>query len=299
MTILRQFGVELVRWMKARAILEAEISTVVFHMQDHSTDFLTPIYAGRNYQVITGAVKQDEARSLIKAHARVFMLGHGGPGGLFTRGFYADDSIGPLLAEKQDGLYIWCNADAYAHRNKLTGLVSGMFISEVGEARMFGITATQAEVDASNNAFSKAVRQALDSGAAHSTVRDCYSSASCAITKFNNERLYVFEQGQASPALHKTSMAHSYGRPRPADTEPDKAGPKADELLALIAYVVDAVLANEATPEEAAEEILRHTDAAADSAYDYIVRVIKMGLAQGEDVDSAMLTQQVADGIFG
>jgi len=197
----------------ARALIEAEAGgTLVLHKEDRSTDFLKVIYEGYGYPVMNGDFTQQELTAAIKSHSRIFGLGHGSPSGLFANRFMIDDRFGPLLAEKKDGLYIWCNADAYAHRNKLTGLVSGMFISEVGEAAMFGIKATQEEVDASNYAFSRAVRSYLDTGSDPQAVRQCYTSASCKITQFNSERLYVFDNGAPSPELHSTSMA----RPRPS-----------------------------------------------------------------------------------
>jgi hypothetical protein len=191
-----------------KALLEAEQEdTLVIHMDDRSTDFLKVIYEGYGFPVISQRVTEQELREAIEAHPRIFMLGHGGPGGLFAGAYQIHDGFGDLLRSKRNGLYIWCNADAYARRNKLSGLVSGMFISEVGEARMFGITATQEEVDASNNAFSITVRAALDQGAPPSMVRQCYTHATCQITKFNQERLYVFAEGEPTPALHPTSKA--------------------------------------------------------------------------------------------
>jgi hypothetical protein len=183
--------------------------TLVIHMDDRSTDFLTAIYADKS-----GCVKMpdrytgDELYDAIERHSRVFMLGHGGPSGLFARNLSIGADFGPILAEKKDGLYIWCNADAYAHRHGLTGLVSGMFISEVGEAAMNGIRATQAQVDASNAAFSRVVRAQMDGGHPLETVRQNYTSPTCQITKFNSERLYIFKRGVPTPALHPSSLGH-------------------------------------------------------------------------------------------
>ena len=195
---------------RVRKILEAEVasSTLVIHMADRSTDFLKAIYEGRGYPVLDGLYTHEELVAAIKAHDRIIMLGHGSSRGLFSKNFMLDDKIGPLLAEKSEGLYIWCNADAYAHRNKLSGLVSGMFISEVQEAAMFGIKATQPEVDDSNAAFARIVRQHLDTGQPLGNVRQCYTSAVCKITQYNSERLYIFDHGAASPALHASSQAH-------------------------------------------------------------------------------------------
>jgi hypothetical protein len=210
---------------RVRSILEAEVasSTLVIHMADPSTDFLKAIYEGQGFPVMSGRYTRDGLIEAIKAHNRVFMLGHGGPSGLFSKNFMIDDSFGPLLAEKSEGLYIWCNADAYAHRNKLSGLVSGMFISEVGEASMFGIRASQREVDASNAAFSKVVRQHLDTGAHLGNVRQCYTSAACKITQYNSERLYIFDHGNPTPALHKSSLAHP---PPPRDSSKSFSWPE-------------------------------------------------------------------------
>lgn len=185
---------------------DVEGGTLVIHLDDRSTDFLKKIYEGYGYPVISKHVPEQEMMAAIKSHSRLFMMGHGSPNGLFARQYMIGDQFGPAIAEKKSGLYIWCNADAYAKRNKLSGLVSGMFISEVGEARMFGIEATQEEVDASNDAFSITVRAMLDQGAPPHLVRQCYSNPTCKITKYNQERLYVFENGVPTPALHPSSM---------------------------------------------------------------------------------------------
>lgn len=196
-----------------RDLLEAEVAkdnTLVIHLDDRSTDFLKPIYDGHGYPVISGAVTPGELLAQIEAHSRIYAMGHGSPGGLFARGFMIDDRFGPALAKKPNGLYIWCNADAYAVRNKLSGLVSGMFISEVMEARLFGIQATQQQVDSSNNTFSRLVRELIDGGKPLAEIRQCYASSnpSCQITAFNSERLYTFDNGTPSPALHPTSLGH-------------------------------------------------------------------------------------------
>lgn len=241
---------------RARAIIEAEVDTLVIHMDDRSTDFLTAIYAGKGYPVINGTVSAREMEQAVKQHARVFMLGHGGPQGLFTRGVAMDDSFGPLLAQKKDSLYIWCNADSYAQRNKLDGLVSGMFISEVMEASIFGIRATQEQVDKSNAAFSAAVRSILDSGSARSTVREKYCDPTCQVTTFNNERLYIFNNGVPTPALHASSAAH----PRPVQVwEPRHREPQEEidfeKAAGEVAREINDIIDNGTDPGIAARNI--------------------------------------------
>jgi hypothetical protein len=181
---------------------QAGSSTLVIHMEDPSTDFLKLIYDGKGYDVISGRIEQRDLLEQIKNHDRVFMLGHGGPSGLFGPGYVMRNELyGRELAKKKDGLYIWCHAVEYAHANKLSGLVSGMFISEVGEAAYEGIKATQRQIDASNYGFSRAVRNYLDTGASPHSVQTCYNDATCQVTQYNNARLYVMRRGRIIDSL--------------------------------------------------------------------------------------------------
>lgn len=278
--------------MRARLLIEAEVSTLVIHLEDPTTDFLKAIYAGKGYPVVSGATTEKELASQIKEHTRVFMLGHGAPSGLFGRGLFIGNQFGPILAEKQDGLYIWCNADAYAVRNKLSGLVSGMFISEVSEARMFGIDASQAEVDASNAAFARIVREIMDKGEAHASVRSCYaaSNTSCLITKFNSDRLYVFDHGVPTPALHPTS----YGIEQPArtyhgaDTKNEPLSAKEIEWLTnYLAKAIQAILDGEANFEDAINGIYEVLDTyLPDSDVEAFGEDLWYALENHEDIDS-------------
>lgn len=61
------------------------MKTLVIHPKDKSTDFLKPIYHGRNWTVITGGTKQ-EVRDAIDEHDHIIMLGHGTPQGLLAVG---------------------------------------------------------------------------------------------------------------------------------------------------------------------------------------------------------------------
>ena len=190
--------------------------TLVIHMDDRSTDFLKVIYGGKGYPVIKGKITEEALMAEIEKYPRIFMLGHGGPSGLFGPGYLIGSQFGEILRGKT-GLYVWCHAVEYAHRYKLTGLVSGMFISEVAEARYVGIEATQKEVTDSNYAFSKAVRRYLETGSSPHEVIKCYSSAACAVTKYNNERLYVMEQGVILDAL---------GKPQPEEVSAKPGSPR-------------------------------------------------------------------------
>lgn len=177
------------------------MSTLVIHLDDRSTDFLSPIYDGMGYEVISKPLPRATMVRAIGEHDRVYMLGHGSGMGLL--GFNLDwRDFAEELASKQPGIYVWCHADDFARPAKLSGLVSGMFISEVGEASMNGIHATQTEIDASNNLFAATVRAMLDKGEPPEVVQERYSHATCLVTKFNQNRMYIFKDGASTPVKY-------------------------------------------------------------------------------------------------
>jgi hypothetical protein len=165
------------------------MKTLVIHPDDRSTDFLSQIYEGKGFTVIT-----DHARDLpknkfiqeIKNHDRIIMMGHGYPGGLFMS--HIDSTLVYLLREKEC-VCIWCNADQFVERYKLTGFYTGMFISEVSEANWFDIQTDQAEVDFSNELFTQLVTENIDNEDIHSVLKESYVGEG-PIIQYNNDRLY-------------------------------------------------------------------------------------------------------------
>lgn len=149
------------------------MKTLVIHPQDRTTDFLKPIYRGlSDATIMTKDVTIDEVNEAIMMHDRVLMLGHGSPNGLFACGrFYNTDGTtpthvinhqtAPLLRGKQN-IYIWCHADQFVKAHSLTGIYSGMFISEMGEARYEGVDALMEHVDLSNRLFAETMGYFLE-----------------------------------------------------------------------------------------------------------------------------------------
>jgi hypothetical protein len=138
------------------------MTTLVIHPADKSTDFLRPIYQDLKHKtVITGPITRDGLHALIKAHDRIIGLGHGSPSGLFSMssGGFGSYILGAGEVEVLRGkelVSIWCHASQFMERHRLNGLYSGMFISEVSEARYYGLNeVTQADVNESNDAFAK------------------------------------------------------------------------------------------------------------------------------------------------
>jgi hypothetical protein len=149
------------------------MKTLIIHPDDPSTDFLKPIYDNvTNATIVTGGVSKEDVKQMIIEHDQVMMMGHGSPMGLFSLGLFnepnivypqrvsyayvIDSTMVSLLEQKDNNVFIWCNADQFVNRHKLKGLYSGMFISEVSEATYCGLPGTeQDQVDASNHYFAQ------------------------------------------------------------------------------------------------------------------------------------------------
>lgn len=166
------------------------MKTIVFHPEDRSTQFLDIIYKDKGFTVIrTWGVSMSAMRKLIRTHDRIMFMGHGGPHGLFG---FTQLLMNPhiiKMLKKKECVCIWCNADKYVERFGIKGFYTGMFISEVGEARYYGIQKTQEEIDHSNMLFVKNFRDVMDSENVLTEIKDLYSGE-CEVIKFNNDRLY-------------------------------------------------------------------------------------------------------------
>jgi hypothetical protein len=106
------------------------MKNLIIHPQDPTTSFLSTIYAPiKNKTVITGGINRTELRKLINSHDRITMIGHGNGYGLMPVGQFpenkypiVDDSLVCELREKQDSIYIWCDADFFLRLHNLDGL---------------------------------------------------------------------------------------------------------------------------------------------------------------------------------
>jgi hypothetical protein len=185
------------------------MKTLVIHPHDASTDFLSPIYAGLdNVTLVTDSWSQNQIREAIQTHDQVMMMGHGSPSGLFAVGQFPTNSpfsshvIGTsmveALSQKDNNIFIWCNADQFVNRHGLKGFYSGMFVSEVGEAFYCKVeTFTQEAVDESNNTFARQLGECLqgtrDPASIHGQIKEQYGALADTnlIAAYNHKRLYL------------------------------------------------------------------------------------------------------------
>jgi uncharacterized membrane protein (UPF0182 family) len=134
------------------------------------------------------------------------MMGHGSPSGLFScakfgdndySGFIIDHTMVEVLSSKEC-ISIWCNADQFMNRHQLYGFYSGMFISEVGEAKYCGLPDTILEtVTVSNNYFSSLVGEVINEplSVIYEHVMNNYEllTEDNPVALYNHNRLYLAE----------------------------------------------------------------------------------------------------------
>lgn len=175
---------------------------LVIHPADPSTDFLSIIYKDINATVIRQKIPKSKLKRLMKEVDRIIMLGHGTPSGMgfVERGYInliVDSTLVYLLREKKDNVYIWCNADEFVRKYELSGFSTGMFISEMDEAYIFGVKATEDDIYESNERFARIVRNYLhkDGEELKNILKEDYSLSSD-VAKYNHERFYSFKLGK-------------------------------------------------------------------------------------------------------
>jgi len=180
------------------------MKTLIIHPEDESTDFLETVYKDvENKTVVRGGVSKDDIHKMIQQHDRVMMMGHGVPYGLMSvgqfdvrNGLIIDDTTVKYLKEKENSVFIWCNADQFVNHFELKGFYSGMFISEVGEAFHCGVSnPNQDMVDESNNTFVNIISKYIneDKQIIHEKVTKGYGllAISNPVALYNNNRLYI------------------------------------------------------------------------------------------------------------
>lgn len=166
--------------------------TIVFHPNDPSTDFLSAIYKGKGWDVITNPfLENDEVAELIRTHSRIISLGHGSENGLFGGyGMIINATLAPLL-KKRETVNIWCNADKFVKEHKLKGFYTGMFISETIECAVYDIKyADELTIELSNDLFALTLGKHMDSKNILKNVKREYHVDDNPIVTFNRNRLY-------------------------------------------------------------------------------------------------------------
>jgi hypothetical protein len=151
--------------------------------------------------LVQGGISASGLKRMIELHDQVMMMGHGSSWGLLSVGQFEnplaiDGSFSEVLAEKDNSVFIWCNADKYVKHHGLGGFYTGMFISDTWEAWMMGVDdATSSDVKESNTAFAETVGSQLHHGPKrmHFTVTRKYGRLAKRnpVARYNHKRLFV------------------------------------------------------------------------------------------------------------
>jgi len=167
------------------------MKTLVIHPKDESTDFLSYIYNGKDFLVITENTGNSKIRKLLKEHDRIIMLGHGSKDGLFGHKKFMIDSNNVATLREKEIVAIWCNADEFVKKYGLKGFYTGMFISEIDEAYYEGVYGlSYEEIEKSNNDFAKILGKYLNDSEVLEKVKSEYKDDDSAVVIFNRDRLY-------------------------------------------------------------------------------------------------------------
>jgi fructoselysine-6-P-deglycase FrlB-like protein len=173
------------------------MKTLVVHPSDPTTDFLKIIYQDKRF-TIANDYGRFALENLIREHDRIIMLGHGSSEGLFkTLGeFCIDKEYSSLFSEKEI-ICIWCNADSFFQRYILQhkpkrAFYTGMFISEMLEARLMEVLTTEDEIKKSNEDFARIFRTVLDLTRRVSKLEESYFDKTV-LREYNGTRFYEYE----------------------------------------------------------------------------------------------------------
>jgi hypothetical protein len=179
------------------------MKTLIIHPKDSSTDFLKPIYSGLDeVTLVTRDWSRDQIIEAIQTHDQVMMMGHGGPWGLFGINFpealVINGKCVEALSQKDNNIFIWCNADRFVNHHNLKGFYSGMFVSEVHETKYCLLEAwDQYSVTESNDGFARLLGACLletrDPALIHQRISDEYGvlAGTNLIAEYNHQRLYL------------------------------------------------------------------------------------------------------------
>jgi hypothetical protein len=145
---------------------DIKMKTLVIHPKDATTDFLKPIYDGKDFTVLSDVerLSKSKLKKLISEHDRIVMLGHGTGYGLLNPSNMTpiiDSNLVYLLREK-DCVCIWCNANEFVEKYGITGFYTGMIISDYMEANMYSVNATYQEIEKSNELFAESIKLAIE-----------------------------------------------------------------------------------------------------------------------------------------
>lgn len=171
--------------------------TLFIHPTDPTTAFCSIIYQDYlqwdNVTLITGNhISSRVIREALQPHDRIVFIGHGTELGLLDMRYdwrYLITSADLQFFRDKEVICFWCNANIFAEKYGLNAFATGMFVSELREARAYNLPEDQSLIDYSNtlmcNILSRCIFDPIDQ--IRDTVCRGYVSTNNPIIAFNRE----------------------------------------------------------------------------------------------------------------
>ena len=177
----------------------------VVHPKDRTTAVLSGLYEGLEVQLLDETMTNNEIRHYLN-HANPFeplmILGHGSDKGLYSRKDDTAEGFDRILVGKHHLYYlrqqhrlmgIWCHANLFAKEHHLSGLFTGMFISEMSEAYEYGVETTEEELQTELCKFVNRLRGLMDEGVPYADIPERLlqlDDVHSPLTEFNYHSVY-------------------------------------------------------------------------------------------------------------
>lgn len=170
--------------------------TLFIHPTDPSTDFGRIIY--EDYQnrddvtIITGSrVPSSRIKEALRTHDRIVFIGHGTELGLLDclGNRYVITSEDLQFFRNRPVICYWCNANIFAEKYDLNAFATGMFVSEIKEARWYNLPLDQNLIDNSNELFCRILSRCVfdDPQDIRTIIERGYRSETNPIIRFNRQ----------------------------------------------------------------------------------------------------------------
>lgn len=176
---------------------------LVIHPADSTTKPLQLLYESRrDVTCLNGEESRNKVADILYHRPKqelLMLLGHGNPEGLYRleEGEYKC-YIGRSMAyslRRHFVIGIFCHANLFAEQLNLHGIFSGMVISELEEAELYGVSTTKEELAIENLLYASNLRTILDSGCPYKDIPAMLIEKigdGPEVRRFNYERLFVF-----------------------------------------------------------------------------------------------------------
>ena len=186
---------------------------LVIHPNDPSTQFLCRLY--EDLPNVTKLTEKNSNREITEAlqhgnYDLYMFLGHGGEDGLYAPngsqqfGRHIINSGHVQFMRDKICFGVWCNANIFAVKYSLTGIFTGMVISEIAEAYLWNIpVADQEEMDAHNELWCSALRDCCNNTSSvlvpekmYHYISDKFKRDMTPLEEFNFNSIWYFDEGE-------------------------------------------------------------------------------------------------------